>query len=101
MRTSAQKFSQKLLGEGGVRLASTLFLLLLTRRLGPEDFGRYSSALAFAALCGIFVDLGTNTILTREIARHPEDRLRIAEASHFLKVLASAGSWLILLAATL
>jgi PST family polysaccharide transporter len=100
MRASAWKFSQKVLGEGGLRLISTLFVLLLARHLGADDFGRYSSALAYAALCIVFVDLGTNAILTREIARYPDRRLQIAESSHSLKALAALGSWLILLAVT-
>ncbi len=97
MRESARKFSQKILGEGGLRLISTLFVLLLARALGAEDFGRYSTAMAYAALCSVLVDLGTNSILTRDIARHPSERMRMAESSHFLKLTASAGSWLILL----
>jgi O-antigen/teichoic acid export membrane protein len=88
------------LGEGGLRLISTLFILLLARHLGAAGFGRYSTALAYAALCIVFVDLGTNAILTREMARHPGERIRIAETSHCLKALASIGSWLILLAVT-
>jgi O-antigen/teichoic acid export membrane protein len=83
-----------------LRLISTVFVLLLARTLGAEDFGRYSTAMAYAALCIVFVDLGTNSILTREVARHPEDRVRIADSSHFLKIVASLGSWLILLAVT-
>lgn len=91
-------FSQKLLGEAGLRLISTLFVLLLARHLGAVDFGRYSTAMAYAAVCIVFVDLGTNAILTREIARHSDQRTRIAETSHLLKILASVVSWLILLA---
>jgi len=100
MKASAWKFSQKMMGEGGLRLVSTLFILLLARHLGAENFGRYSSAMAFASLCVVFVDLGTNAILTREIARRPADRIRLAQSSHFLKVAASIGSWAILLTAT-
>ena len=97
MRQSARRFLQKVVGEGGLRLLSTLFVLLLARRLGAEDFGLYSTAMAYAAICVVFVDLGTNSILTREIARSPEKRVHIAECSHFLKLAAALGSWLILL----
>ncbi len=100
MRASAHKFSQKILGEGGVRLLATLFVLFLARRLGAEEFGRYSTALAYAALCLVFVDMGTTFILTRDMARHPENRLVIAGSSHFLKLVASLGSWFLLWAVT-
>jgi O-antigen/teichoic acid export membrane protein len=96
VRESAHKFSQKVLGEGGLRVVSTLFVLFLARSLGAADFGRYSTALAYAALCIVFVDLGTNFILTREIARHPENRVQMARSSHLLKIAAAVISWLIL-----
>ncbi len=101
MRVSIHRFSQKMLGEAGLRGFTTLFVLLLARSLGAEDFGRFSSAMAYAAVCAIFVDLGTNSILVRDLARHPERRTQIAESSHFLKILAAFISWLILLALTL
>ena len=62
------------MGEAGVRLASTAFILLLARYLGAENFGRYSSAFAFASIAVIFVDLGTNAILTRENCARPRPK---------------------------
>ncbi len=100
MRKSIQRFTQKVIGEAGVRLLSTIFVLLLAHALGAEDFGRYSTAMAYASICIVFVDLGTNWILTREISRHPEERIRMAEASQLLKLVAALVSWLILLAFT-
>ncbi len=100
MKASLHKFSQKVLGETGLRIVSTVFVLLLARTLGAEEFGRYSTAVAYAALCIIFVDLGTNSILTRDIARDLTHRTSIAQSSHFLKMAASAAAWLILLALT-
>src|SRR5258708_2353675 len=100
MKASIHKIGQKLAGEAGLRILSTLFVLLLARFLGASDFGLYSTALAYAALCIVFVDLGTNSILTREIARDPEKRTHVAETSHLLKLAASAISWLILLTLT-
>jgi O-antigen/teichoic acid export membrane protein len=89
VRASAYKFAQKLIGEGGVRLLAILFYFILARRLGAEAFGLYSSALAYASLSVILVDLGTNAILIREIARRPKDRLHIVQSSHALKIVAS------------
>ncbi|HRY29777.1 MAG TPA: flippase [Elusimicrobiota bacterium] len=59
----------KVLGEAGGRLAGMLFYILFARWLGAQEFGRYSFALSYAALFAIVVDLGTNTIITRELAR--------------------------------
>ena len=60
MKASIQKFSQKVLGEAGLRMLSIGFLLLLANMLGAEKLGQYSTAFAYAALCIVFVDLGTN-----------------------------------------
>src|SRR5258706_733268 len=96
MRESANKFSQKVMGEAGLRLVTTVFILFLARRVGAESFGLYSTAMAYAAFCAVFVDLGTNSILTREIARRPQDRVLIVETSQLLKMAAAIGSWLLL-----
>src|SRR4029077_4500828 len=84
------------MGEAGLRLTSTLFVLLLARTIGPGSFGLYSTAMAYAAFCAVFVDLGTNSILTREIARRPQDRVLIAKTSQLLKIIASIVSWFLL-----
>ncbi len=83
-----------------MRLFATGFVLLLARRVGAQEFGLYSSALAYASLTVILVDLGTNAILTREIARRPSERISIYQSSHLLKVSASLGSMLLLWAGT-
>jgi len=47
-----------------------LFLsILIARTLGAVEFGKYSFAIVFTALFGIFIELGYNTLLIREIAR--------------------------------
>lgn len=96
MRASAFKFSQKILGEAGVRLTAAIFIMLLARKLGAAEFGKYSSAMALAALCIVFVDMGTNSLITRELSRRPADRPHIIKASHTVKILSGIGSWGIL-----
>lgn len=41
---------------------------ILTRHLGVENFGRYTTALAFTAFFGIFADMGFFYILVRELS---------------------------------
>src|SRR5579864_3894259 len=90
-----RNLAAKLIGEGGMRLSSTLFVLLLARELGAAHFGLYSTAYSFAALFIILVDLGINSIVTREIARQPADRSKIVRAANLIKgiaaILAMAG----------
>src|SRR5256885_13539607 len=82
-----RNYAYKLVGEIGARLLSTVFLLVLARVVGASEFGVYSTALAFATIFSIFIDLGTNPIVTREIARYPDKRPRIIASVNFLKTL--------------
>src|SRR5712691_6747759 len=82
-----KNYAYKLAGEFGARLLSTVFLLFLARFVGAAEFGVYSTAFAFASVFIILVDLGTNSILTREIARYPETRPQIIASVNFLKTV--------------
>src|SRR5689334_1463968 len=91
-----KNYAYKLMGEGGVRLLSTVFLLILARLVGASEFGVYSTAFAFATVFAILVDLGTNPIVTREIARSPERRSQIVSAVNALKTIMSVVMLLLL-----
>jgi GT2 family glycosyltransferase/O-antigen/teichoic acid export membrane protein len=82
-----KNYAFKLAGEFGVRLLSTIFLLVLARMVGASDFGIYSTAFAFASIFLILVDLGTNPIVTREIARSPQNRPQIIASVTYLKTI--------------
>ena len=45
--------------------------LVLARRLGVEEFGRYTFAFSYTLLFTIVADLGISTVFTREAARAP------------------------------
>jgi O-antigen/teichoic acid export membrane protein len=47
------------------------FYLVLARRLGVEEFGRFVFAVSFTLLFTIVADLGVCTLVTREAARAP------------------------------
>jgi len=46
---------------------------VLTRFLGPADFGLYTLLFTYVAVAGNFVDFGFRSILTREMSRQRED----------------------------
>lgn len=52
--------------------------VITARYLGPDLFGEYASALAFATFFSIFADLGAGSALVRAISREPHN-----ERSHF------------------
>jgi O-antigen/teichoic acid export membrane protein len=52
-------------------LGAIVLLILLPRYLGDVNLGKLTVALALTTLFGIFADLGTPTLLAREIAKDP------------------------------
>lgn len=46
-----------------------VYFIIVANVFGPAEQGRYSAALAFTALFGVFVDVGTSAMLTREVAQ--------------------------------
>lgn len=80
-----RNLTAKSIGEIGVRALSSGVIFALAHLLGASTFGEYSTAYAFASLFVIGVDLGTNAILTREIARRPEERRLIIGNANLLK----------------
>ena len=46
-----------------------VYFVIVANVFGPAEQGRYSAALAFTTLFGVFVDIGTSAMLTREAAR--------------------------------
>jgi O-antigen/teichoic acid export membrane protein len=70
-RAVARGTSRLLFGLLSAKGLDLLFYLLLARRLGVEQFGRYTYALSFTMLFSIVADMGLLTIFTREAARTP------------------------------
>ncbi len=50
-----------------------VYFVIVANVFGPAEQGRYSAALAFTVLFGVFVDCGTSAMLTRETARRGKD----------------------------
>lgn len=53
------------------RLFAFAFVVFAARSLGPDDFGRYSVAVAVVLLATIISDLGVTPVLTRMVSRDP------------------------------
>ena len=56
----------------------------VARYLGPEQFGTFNYALAFVALFGVFVTLGLDSIVIRNIVRDPSTQDEIIGTSFLL-----------------
>lgn len=67
----------------------------VARYLGPQQFGLYNYAMAFAGLFGPLASLGLDSIVVRDIVRHPERKNEILGTAFALKL--TAGSLTLLL----
>src|ERR671917_2434591 len=73
-----------MLGMGLVSIA------VITRYLGPDDYGRYTLALTYMQLFAVLADVGLFTIVVREISRDPERTERLVGNTLTLRLLLAA-----------
>ncbi len=59
----------------------------IARYLGPEQFGLWSFAIAFAALFGAFATLGLDGIVVRELVRNPAQQNELLGSAFSLKLI--------------
>ncbi len=91
-----RNFFFKLTGEIGSRFLALVFYIIIARKLGSFNFGRYSFAYSFSALFIILMDLGVNTILIRDVARlRQEIKIYVANIS-VLKFFLSVITWFVI-----
>lgn len=88
-----------IIGELVTKVLYFVAFIVLTRTLGPEQFGVYSFALSFALLFSLLADFGLNTLVIREVSRTRTDTDQYLGTYGILKVgLALIGAILIPLA---
>lgn len=72
-----------------LRLAVSLFVgVWVARYLGPEQFGLYNYAIAFASLFNTAANLGLNSIVVRNLVRQPSCKNEILGTAFTLKLIA-------------
>ena len=77
-----------MMGEQFLRIISGLFVgVWVARYLGPEQFGLFSYVLAFTAIFGTIAKLGLDSIIIRELVKHPEKRDIYLGTAFWLKIL--------------
>ena len=69
-------------------IISIVYLAVLTRYLGIENFGYYSGALAYVYIFSFLADLGLYNLMIREISLPNADESKIASNIFTLRVLA-------------
>jgi O-antigen/teichoic acid export membrane protein len=53
------------------RLVALVMVVVLANHLGDQDYGRYTTLVAYSALVSVIADLGLSPLYTREAARAP------------------------------
>lgn len=79
-----------------LRMGVGLFVgVWIARYLGPEQFGLWNFAIAFAALFGTFATLGLDSIVVRELVKYPERHNELLGSAFVLKLIGGAITLLI------
>ncbi len=71
-------------------LISFVVTIFVVRYLGPENFGVISYAMSFAALFSAFAILGLESIIIRELVKHPEKRDELLGTGFWLRTFGAA-----------
>ena len=81
-----------------LRMGVGLFVgVWIARYLGPEQFGLWNFAMAFAALFGALATLGLDSIVVRELVKNPERQNELLGSAFALKLIGGAITLLIAL----
>ena len=68
----ASNTAVQLAGKGVALAIGLVSIAVLTRYLGPDDYGKYTLALMYIQLFGVLADVGLFTTVVREISKRPE-----------------------------
>ena len=85
-------------GKAMTAVAGLMTIMVLTRHLGPTQFGYYRTVLTYCAFAAVLADCGLYMINLRELARPGADTARVAGNTLALR-LVSTGSMLVAAAA--
>ncbi|EKE19479.1 MAG: Polysaccharide biosynthesis protein [uncultured bacterium] len=95
----ARKIAYNVIFNAITKILSTVLALVgigfITRYLGKEGFGDYSTVLAFFAFFGSVADLGLYAITAREISRQDADEKKILGNAFALRLVSSIAVFLV------
>lgn len=79
------------------KVFSFIYFIIIARSIGPEKIGDYVSALAYATLFGIFIDIGLSTGLIREIAKKKDQAKTYLQSIISVKLILAIITYLLVL----
>src|SRR3954469_5116747 len=77
-------------GKVAAAVAGLLTIIVLTRHLGPHDFGYYRTVLTYAAFAAVLADLGIYFVGLREMSRPGADVSRVIGAAFLLRLVSTS-----------
>ena len=90
-RRVASNTAVQLAGKGAVLAIGLVSIAVLTRYLGPDDYGKYTLALMYMQLFGVLADVGIFTTVVREISKHPERTEELVGNALLLRLVLAIG----------
>jgi O-antigen/teichoic acid export membrane protein len=90
-RRVASNTAVQLAGKGVVLAIGLVSIGVLTRYLGPSDYGKYTLALMYMQLFGVLADVGLFTTVVREISKQPERTEELVGNALALRLLLAIG----------
>jgi O-antigen/teichoic acid export membrane protein len=88
-RRVASNTAVQVAGKGAILALGAASLAILTRYLGPDDYGKFTLALMYMQLFGVLADVGLFTTVVREISKRPERTEELAGNALTLRLLLS------------
>ena len=76
-------------GKAVAAVAGLATVMVLTRHLGPEDFGYYRTVLTYAAFASVLADCGMYMVTLREMSRPGADAAHVAGTALPLRLTSS------------
>jgi O-antigen/teichoic acid export membrane protein len=88
-RRVASNTAVQVAGKGAILALGAASLAILTRYLGPDDYGRFTLALMYMQLFAVLADVGLYTTVVREISKDPSRTEELAGNALTLRLLLS------------
>jgi O-antigen/teichoic acid export membrane protein len=88
-RLVASNTAVQVAGRGAMLAIGLVSIAVVTRYLGPDDYGRYTLALTYMQLFAVLADVGLFTIVVRDISRDPSRTEELVGNTITLRLLLS------------
>jgi len=95
LRSLAANMAAIVSGKAMTAVAGLMTLMVLTRHLGPTEFGYYRTVLTYCAFAAVLADCGLYMINLREMSRAGADAGRVAGNALALRLVSTAAMLLV------